>query len=164
MEGREVSNPTVVGVDPSSKKIAIYTSWGTGHQTVTFRGHKGTTRHEVNFHFYESCRLYFRDLPRPFHLFIEQPVVGVGGPRSTIVQAQSGAAVTLAAVRTGAASITEVNNKTWKKAVVGNGNSSKDAVKAWLEAKHPDKYALCPDDQDLVDAVCIGLFGVHSLS
>jgi Holliday junction resolvasome RuvABC endonuclease subunit len=52
-----------------------------------------------------------------------------------------------------------VDNKTWKREVVGNGNASKDQVRDYIRVTHPAYAAFCGDDQDCYDAACIGLYG-----
>lgn len=127
-----------------------------------FTTKKMLTRYENNYHFYLCCTEYFCQLPRPFAVFIEQPLMGRGGARSTVVQAQAASSCHLAAVRSGASGIYEVNVQSWKKAVVGRGNANKDDVRAWLRESHPEWFALCDGDQDRVDAACINLYG-HQL-
>lgn len=56
-----------------------------------------------------------------------------------------------------------VDNKTWKATVVGNGNSTKDAVRDYIHECHSAYAPLCGDDQDIYDACCIGLYGVTIL-
>jgi Holliday junction resolvasome RuvABC endonuclease subunit len=53
-----------------------------------------------------------------------------------------------------------VDNKSWKREIVGNGNSDKAAVRDYIDVTHPAYAALCGDDQDLYDAACIGLYGI----
>ena len=50
---------------------------------------------------------------------------------------------------------------TWKKQVVGAGNATKDDVAHWLLAHSASYHALCDGDQNRVDAICIGLYGVQ---
>jgi Holliday junction resolvasome RuvABC endonuclease subunit len=52
-----------------------------------------------------------------------------------------------------------VNNKTWKREVVGNGNATKDSVRDYIHVTHGAYAPLCGDDQDLYDACCISLYG-----
>jgi hypothetical protein len=47
----------------------------------------------------------------------------------------------------------------WKKEVTGVGNLGKPAIRQWLIDHHPALAAACEDNQDLVDATCVGLFG-----
>jgi Holliday junction resolvasome RuvABC endonuclease subunit len=56
-------------------------------------------------------------------------------------------------------SIRTVDNKAWKKEIVGNGNADKEAVRNYILESHPAYAPLCGDDQDRFDAVCIGLYG-----
>jgi hypothetical protein len=53
----------------------------------------------------------------------------------------------------------EAENMTWKKDVVGAGNASKADVSRWLQDHHPLYSHQCVKDQNLVDAVCIALYG-----
>jgi Holliday junction resolvasome RuvABC endonuclease subunit len=56
-----------------------------------------------------------------------------------------------------------VDNKTWKKELVGNGNASKEQVQNYIREVHPVYAPLCGDDQDLYDACCIALYGLRIL-
>lgn len=53
----------------------------------------------------------------------------------------------------------EISNSQWKKALCGSGNADKDAIRGWLEEHQPALAALCGENQDLIDATCIGLYG-----
>lgn len=94
-----------------------------------------------------------------FYIYVEDPVVGRGGSRATILQSQVQGIVLSVAVQSGALGVYGVNNKSWKKVVVGNGNASKDEVAQWLEEHEPDLAERAGSDQDLVDASCIHLYG-----
>jgi len=90
-------------------------------------------------------------------VYMEMPLVGRSA-HSTIVQAQVGGAV-LAAADNAGVEIHLVNVNTWKKQVVGKGNSTKEDVAEWLSNNWPDAYTLCSGDQDLVDASALNRFG-----
>lgn len=60
--------------------------------------------------------------------------------------------------------IDSVDNKSWKKLIVGNGNASKDDIKAWVREQHPPYAVLCGDDQDKYDAACIAMYGQRIVS
>ena len=47
-----------------------------------------------------------------------------------------------------------IDNRSWKKVIIGKGNSSKDDIKKFAEEKWGDK---CPE-QDYADAACIALW------
>jgi Holliday junction resolvasome RuvABC endonuclease subunit len=55
--------------------------------------------------------------------------------------------------------IRTVDNKTWKKTLLGNGNASKEQIRDYIHGSHPVYAPLCGDDQDLYDACCIALYG-----
>jgi Holliday junction resolvasome RuvABC endonuclease subunit len=95
----------------------------------------------------------------PEYVYIEAPVVGRGGARPTILQSQVDGLVQSAAVKSSAVGVYSVNNKTWKKAVVGNGNATKQDTSAWLAKDHPVLSELAGDDQDLVDAAGVAVYG-----
>lgn len=57
----------------------------------------------------------------------------------------------------------------WKKLVIGKGGVSKEKVSEWLENTHEDWFRQClytrpkaglTINQDRVDAICIGAYGV----
>jgi Holliday junction resolvasome RuvABC endonuclease subunit len=58
----------------------------------------------------------------------------------------------------------EVNVSHWKQHTVGKGNADKASVSGWLKIEHPSYSAKCGGDQNLVDAVCIALYGRQLLS
>jgi Holliday junction resolvasome RuvABC endonuclease subunit len=47
----------------------------------------------------------------------------------------------------------------WKKGTIGNGSASKERVSGWLRTTHPAFFAACEEDQNLIDATCIALYG-----
>ena len=49
--------------------------------------------------------------------------------------------------------------KAWKRKIIGNGNANKGAIALWLNANHETYAEQCGDDQDLIDATCIALYG-----
>lgn len=155
----------VFGMDLSSRKLAIVrldlddnnepTVW-------TFMAdRKEKNRGNVLAHFSEELDSLFDVvmLDEADYVFIEQPVVGRGGVHSTIVQAQVQGVVLAMAVLCGAGGAYPVNVKTWKKDIVGHGGADKDKVRAWLADHHPVLSELAGEDQDLVDASCVALYG-----
>jgi Holliday junction resolvasome RuvABC endonuclease subunit len=55
--------------------------------------------------------------------------------------------------------IRQADNKAWKKALLGNGNATKEQIRDYIHETYPAYAPLCGDDQDLYDACCIGLYG-----
>lgn len=97
--------------------------------------------------------------------YVEAPVVGRGGAKVTIDQSFVSGVVQLCLGRHGWA-VDLVNVQSWKKHVVGAGNSSKDQVADWVDLNHGAVARGFGGDQDLYDAFCVGLYGVplHSSS
>ena len=113
---------------------------------------------------------------QPPRLFLEEPVMGRGGPGATIPQAFVDGAIMAGAYQAGAV-LSLINNSSWKKKVCGNGNANKLVVSEWVEENWPVLYTKAvpmtlsaaksagyPDlegrgDQDVLDAGCINLHG-----
>lgn len=53
----------------------------------------------------------------------------------------------------------EANVMTWKADIVGNGRATKSDVSHWLQDHHEPYSSQCGGNQNLVDAVCIALYG-----
>lgn len=149
---------TVIGIDPSSKKLAFcVTEFDLPPVLHTKRLPEGIL--QATGAAFEEAFLCFRKLPDAA-VYMEEPVVG-RNMRSTIVQAQVGGAVMAAADRAGVPYFELVNNSHWKKEVLGKGNAKKPDITAWLEENWPEAYTLAQKDQDLIDASCINRYGVQ---
>lgn len=146
----------VVAVDPKSRKMAIV--YGDSEPEMRIISTDSDDHYDRMFVFQEKFQDFFKTLDE-FVLFIEQPLVGRGGVHTTLVLAQSAAPVVLSALSCGSNGVYDVNVGTWKKAIVGHGNASKDEVGEWLRDNRPSIYELTEGDQDLIDASCIWLYG-----
>lgn len=156
----------IIGLDPSSRKIALAISVNGGKPTLRTKalGMNDMPRAcGVAYRFVRSVvREYASDGHHVF-LFIEAPVVGRGGVGSTLKQTKTNGAMQAGAFTAGA-SVVEVNNKTWKKRVVGNGNAGKPQVKQWARDCWPYLHDLADGDQDLLDAGAILRYGEKIIS
>lgn len=85
----------------------------------------------------------------------------VGNNRKYSIQLSELLGATRAKVSDLDVKVSVVNNKTWKKFVVGNGNSNKDAIRSYVEREFPVYAVTCGDDQDQRDAACVGLYGAR---
>lgn len=148
----------IYGIDLSSRKVAIITLEGDGVKSAAIGVEKQESRGAELSELSKKIEGFLHTV-KPGYTFIESPVVGRGGARPTILQSQVDGLLQAYAVRSRHHGVYSVNNKTWKKAVVGNGNASKDATASWLASNHPVLSDLCRDDQDLVDASCVALYG-----
>lgn len=157
-----MNRPAVIGVDPSSRKLAaVYGIAGREH-AVRFTTMKLPQDKPV------ACLMayeWMRDLVASqkrygkVYAAIELPVLGRGGPGSTIPQAQiNGALLAGAHVAEGEAIL--VNNSHAKKQIIGKGNASKDEISGWVAEYWPDLYESIEGDQDLCDSAMIYRWGV----
>lgn len=147
---------TIIGIDPSSKKIAFCTTEGSLVSMHTTSLPEGVL-HAAGVAF-EEAFLFFCKLPKA-KIFMEAPVMGPNA-HSTIIQAQVGGAV-LAAAHRAELDVELVNVNSWKKQVVGNGHAKKPEVSKWLEENWPKAYNLAAGDQDLIDASAINRYGYN---
>ncbi len=90
--------------------------------------------------------------------FIEAPLVGRGGVRSTLVQAYVNGAVQGMLAEDGWA-VHLVPVGTWKKEVVGKGNATKEEVAEWAAARKTGVVTESKNDQDVIDALALCDYG-----
>jgi hypothetical protein len=170
---------TVGGIDPNSHKLALVETRASNKRKPFLHScdlGKDESHEERCDRAFEFIRLWClaveeRDGVSP-RLFLEAPVMGVGGPGAPIPQAYVEGAVMAAASQSGA-EIRLVNNQTWKKEILGNGVIKKEDIDPLVADIWPELYAKVPiindtsvppawrgkPDQDLIDAGCIDLFG-----
>jgi Holliday junction resolvasome RuvABC endonuclease subunit len=147
----------VIGIDPSSKKLAMCIASEGQFQLDVINLPAGL--YSATGAAYREVFCFLESLNGSAYVYMESPLVGVGGVHSTVVQAQVGGAV-MAAVRNSATPLHMVNVGTWKKQVLGKGNAKKPEVAEWLEKNWPAAYHEANGDQDLIDAACISRYGV----
>jgi Holliday junction resolvasome RuvABC endonuclease subunit len=92
------------------------------------------------------------------HVWIEDVIIG--NNRKYSLQLAQVLGAVLSKLNSLAVDVRLVDNKAWKKAIVGNGNATKDDVKGYIDTHHPAYALLCSADQDLYDATCVGLYGL----
>lgn len=156
----------VVGIDPSSAKLAVVmTSSSKGKfVTVTRKLPKDHTKGcGQAYGFIDELLCEMEERYEDIQVFLEKPVMGVGGAQSTIFQSQIGGAVMAAASRRDVP-LRMVNNQSWKKRVCGRGNITKAEVAERMVGIWPELVEHAGKDQDLIDAGAINLFGWHVLT
>ena len=145
------------GVDLGARKVAV-SIFEDGYLSSVehFEVPKGTSRaRELRTLAYWS----FSILKECNTVWVEEPVVGRGVRASLQIAHTAGAIMSELATLDGL-EIYVVPNKQWKKTVLGNGNVSKEEISSWLQRKYTSYSSRCGANQDRVDAVCIGLYGV----
>lgn len=163
-----MSMTVVIGIDPSSKKLAfVITKNGRSPRVVT-RSLPDPSDHATKADWAER---HTRRVASPYVkkgyrvvVFLEEPVVGRGGAYTTIIQATVGGGILVGAKRAGVKEIHRVNNQRWKKSVVGNGGVDKAKIKQHVAKVWPVVYEMSKGpkgaaDSDVCDAACINLHG-----
>lgn len=156
----------VVGVDPASSKASMVALCGEQHMQKHFKdlgksgGPASASAWHMSYLFLSWINMEWPGLP--IHVFVEAPVVGRGGVRSTMVQCFTSGAIQGAFHDAGCT--TQVANvSTWKKSVVGKGNATKEEVSKHLRLRWPALFHAAVGNQDLIDASCIALHGQQLL-
>jgi hypothetical protein len=152
----------VIGIDPSSKKIAICHTHNSNTYHYNIYLPEGV--HPASGAAFREVFAFFKDFTGEGEfkddgvvVYMEAPVVGRNA-YSTIVQAQVGGAI-MAAVELSGIQMFLVNVNSWKKDVIGKGNATKPEVAEWLKENWPDAYNSAGGDQDLLDASAINRYG-----
>ena len=151
----------VIGVDAASSRAAFVALRGREFSTMA-AVKLGKTGGEACAAARMSTHDFLDQLPWPvtesIQAYIEWPVLGRGGFRSTMVQAFTSGAIQGALHERGC--VTHgANVSSWKKSVVGKGNATKDDVRQSLRLGWPSLYATVGEDQDLCDAACVAVYG-----
>jgi Holliday junction resolvasome RuvABC endonuclease subunit len=152
--------PVVIGIDPSSVKLAAVICEAGDEPNATIHVQRlPTDKPEACVAALEWVRTLVELAgSNDVHVYIEYPVMGRGGPGSTIPQALINGALQAGAKMAGA-KVYSVNNAHCKKVVVGKGNASKDDIKAWVKKAWPGLYEKIGKDQDLCDSAMIYVYG-----
>lgn len=146
------------GLDPASKKIAMFTDDEGQVHAHLFEVPRSDRNLELKA-LRTQMELILKYDPNPV-IYCEEPVVaGARNLRSTILVAES-----VGVVLCLNAKVHLVPVSSWKKATVGKGNASKEEVSEWLRREHPGYAGYCRDarerdSQDLTDAAAIYLYG-----
>lgn len=159
----------IVGIDPSSRKLAIITSMVDGslikrHVILLPAQKEQVTCTMV----YTRLRNLLKDSQKAGYdprVFIEREVYvpGKGGIKAVIPQSQVQGAV-LAATGSLDIPIERVSNTSWKKDVTGKGSNSKAQIRSWLSQYWRNAYDVAQGDQDLIDAACINRYGAKTFT
>lgn len=151
----------VIGIDPSSRKLAAVVSViGDEDNVITITKPLPQDKPIACLLAFEWARTLVEEHQHrgDVYAFIESPVLGRGGPGSTIPQAQINGAL-IAGLQMAGANVTPVNNSRVKKEVVGRGNANKDDIRQWVHDYWNDLYVKIEKDQDLCDSAMIYQYG-----
>jgi Holliday junction resolvasome RuvABC endonuclease subunit len=152
----------VVGVDPAAARLDAVVLYPDG----SFVLH---TRKSMPSGIVERCVVAQRWLESIVKTYLREDdvVVGIEEPGFGLQGRAHGAgmipvtkicgALVAGSVRAGASLTLEVNNKRWKKRIVGNGNAKKPEISAWVRRYWRSLYRAANGRQDACDAACIAL-------
>lgn len=163
----------IIAIDPSSKKLAcVYSLLGqeksVKFETIQLPKLKPEACH-IAYEWIQDLILKVEGVPaKHMFVFIELPILGVGGFGSTLPQAQINGALLAGAYAMGV-NVISVNNMTCKKQVIGKGNSNKDDIQRWVRTSWAGLYKkfgtynkkkdIIIYDQDLCDSAMIYMYG-----
>lgn len=159
----------IIGIDPSSKKIAATITTNGSNPEVWVRTLPDPAPIDLKCYWADRWMLSIVSKHvkkgHEVYVFIEEPVLGRGGARSTIVQSQVRGAMCAAARRANAKEVHGVNNQRWKSQVMGKGPHKKEKSKRHIHKHWPVVYDMSRlinegrHLQDLCDAACINILG-----
>ena len=150
----------VVGIDPAASRLAMVAICGDAFHWKKFPK-LGASGHVACAEARLSTIKFLDSLPwnnKNIQAFIEDPVLGRGGFRSTMVQAFTSGAVQ-GALHEWGCGVHRANVSSWKKEIVGKGNAKKHEVGESLQSRWAALYESISGDEDLCDAASIALFG-----
>lgn len=152
----------VIGVDPASTKLAMVALSSTGEFVSMYNPKLGKSGGQSCSNAMKATRDFVlavsAQIGRPDSAFVEAPIVGRGGVRTTMVQCFTSGAIQGVLHDEGIP--TQIANvSSWKKRVVGKGNATKEEVAKHLRLRWPDLFGSAKGNQDLIDASCIAIYG-----
>ena len=146
----------IIGIDPASKKLALFWEKGGQPSAVTKVVKKSNRAVELS-----DMRAFLADflalvsIGEDVVIFCESPVLaGARNIQSTILIAE-----TVGMILSLGYPCYLVAPASWKAKTVGSGNASKSDVACWLAERYSRYSDLCDGDQDLCDAAAIYLYG-----
>lgn len=149
----------VVGCDPSSKKLAFTVSKDGGYTNHVYDIRVGQKYTPQTAAMTKRAVAELLDLIGTIgsgEMFIESPLVGRGGVRSSVVQAFVNGIVQAEFTSAGW-DVHIVPVQTWKKHVVGSGRATKEDIADW--ARVHDKKTWKTKDQDVMDSLGLCVYG-----
>lgn len=166
----------VVGCDPSSKKLSFF-ALQLGTDTAKLRTYTfaGKARYEPK-HSEEAmtaCEEFLEYIEGMTgrrdtrYLFLEEPVMGRGGARTTMIQSFSSGVIQACFVRAGF-TVYLINNSTWKAwlGVAGKKTVShkpKVHIEIAMKQRFPKTAMMVGADGDLLDAAALARYGAETV-
>lgn len=140
------------GVDLGVRSCHLAAITPDGLTTYSFIVEKSTRWQELQ----NLARLFAEKIQFVDQVFVEEPpLAGTKNVRTALQLSQvCGAVVAASPAKTYLVPVSS-----WKAEVIGRGGADKQAVAAWLAEHHPDWHRHANGDQNVVDAICLALYG-----
>jgi Holliday junction resolvasome RuvABC endonuclease subunit len=164
-----MANPLIIGIDASSKSIALVAKHPVTPTaaTVLYPLTNGRDPYKPD-HAKEAmdCMLQYVKEITPLAIpgaeriaYVEMPLVGGSKNIQTTIKQSYVNGVIQAVLVAAGFSVYLVNVSTWKLTVCGNGSADKTQIGNHLKRVWPVVYSACNGEQDLYDAASICLYG-----
>lgn len=154
----------IVGIDPSSIKLAFYALHPNLPTVMPLKytlGKKyspGVAAAAMDATLEAVERMTTMSKSATRFAFMEAPVIGRGGARSTIVQAHTSGVVQACLIKSGF-TVYMVNQSTWKTWLTGRPNVGKDYVVNAMKGRYPKDHKAAGSDGDVLDAAALARYG-----
>lgn len=146
----------IAGVDCSSKSIAFVMIENNEIRLKKLIESSSKDPHTRVSELFLSFREFMKELPiKPGIVFIEQALFLQNVKTTLMIDATINAVRFVCIENNIPCSI--IDNRSWKKSVIGNGKASKEDIAQFVNLKWPDFGST---SQDLMDAASIAMFGV----
>jgi Holliday junction resolvasome RuvABC endonuclease subunit len=157
----------VIGCDPDSKLFSVVVTINDKLEAVRQKRLPDNVpvsrRNFVVMKWIRSlCREYGGE-DREVHFFIEAPFVSPKTIRAAIPLGRLNGSALSGALDGGAITSQDIVIQSWKKEIVGNGNSTKQQIARWAKECWPAVYDKAAGRQDLLDAAGINRYGMKLL-
>lgn len=158
----------VVGIDPSSKHIALVAKHPVTPTGMVWKGDVCKPRKAYSPDVAAEAMYQMQDVLGQVAAmstgnigrvaYVESPLIGRGGAKTTMVQSYVNGVIQACLIQAGF-QVYLVNVQVWKSAVCGSGHADKADVQRVVKARWPSIGRACGSDTDKNDAAAICLYG-----
>lgn len=163
----------IIGIDPSSKKIALTVTVNDRAPDLRWRPLPTGVKTDIAKALYFAERWLKRVIreydpkSNDVYVFIEKPFVSPKTVNAAIPLARVNGVLLAAAYGAGAKAVQDVDISRWKMIVVGKGNAGKPEIAEWCRTQWPAVWDKVPrntrgtPDQDIIDSAGVNRYGAH---
>lgn len=147
----------VLGIDPASSRLAAVVYDGAGWRGWWYPKLGTSPFGPHNLEAAWRAMIEVLDESSPTHVFVESPIVGRGGVRTTAIQAMTSGVIQLSCTLAGVP-VYLVHPSSWK-ALIVKGNATKDEVREWVAKRRTGLIKEYGNIEDVMDAAAIAYYG-----